>query len=43
VPAAAIKPQQMVAIPVGFADPQFADQAAIGERFLHFKSPDRIF
>ena len=40
VPAAAVEPQQMVAIAVGFADPQFADQAAVGERILHFGSPD---
>ena len=35
VPAFAVEAQQMVAVVVGFADPQFADEAAIGERFLH--------
>src|SRR5262245_38078013 len=39
VPAVAIKPQQMVAVAVGFADPQLTDQAAVGECVLHFESP----
>ena len=39
VPALAIKPQQVVAVGVGFADPQFADHAAIGQRLVHFGSP----
>ena len=32
-----VQTQQMVAIACSFADPQLADHAAIGERFLHFK------
>jgi hypothetical protein len=29
----------MVAIGVGFPDPQFADYAAIGQRLIHIGSP----
>jgi hypothetical protein len=37
VAAFPVEPQQMFAVTCGFADPQFADYAAIGERFLHSK------
>ena len=35
VPARRIEPQQMVAVLVVFADPKFADHAAVGKNFLH--------
>ena len=35
VPARRVEPQQMVAVSIGFADPQFADHAAIGKNVLH--------
>ena len=31
------EPQEVIAVARGFADPQFADRAAVGERFLHSK------
>ena len=37
-PAFGVEPQQMIAILVGFADPQFPDQAAIGQRFVQAHS-----
>ena len=40
VAAVAVETQQMVAVAVGFADPQLADHAAVGEGFLHSGSPD---
>src|SRR5262249_61595147 len=33
--AGGIKTQQVVAVTFGFADPQFADQAAAGQRLAH--------
>jgi hypothetical protein len=39
VPTFTVETQQVVAIGVGFADPQFADHAAIGQRFVHLESP----
>jgi hypothetical protein len=39
VPALSIKPQQVVTVGVSFADPQFADHATIGQRLVHFGSP----
>jgi hypothetical protein len=41
VPAFAVEPKQVVAIGVGFVDPQFADHAAIGQRLVHLGSPQR--
>ncbi len=41
-PAVAVEPQQVVAVFVGFADPQFADHAAFGKNFLHSGSPDIV-
>ena len=38
-PAVAVEAEQVVAIGVGFADPQFADHAAVGQRLVHFGSP----
>ena len=35
VPARGIEPQQMVAVFIGFADPQFADYTAFGKNVLH--------
>lgn len=32
---AEFEPQQMLAVLIGFADPQFADHAAIGKNVLH--------
>jgi len=40
-PAFAVEPKQVVAIDVGFVDPQFADHAAIGQRLVHLGSPQR--
>ena len=37
VTAVLVKPQQVIAVVGGFANPQFADHAAVGERFLHSK------
>jgi hypothetical protein len=37
MPAARIEPQHMVAVLGGFADPQFADNAAFGKNVLHSK------
>ena len=37
MPAVLVEAQQMVAVARGFADPQFADHAVVGERFLHSK------
>jgi hypothetical protein len=37
MPAARIEPQHMVAVFGGFADPQFADNAAFGKNVLHSK------
>jgi hypothetical protein len=39
VPAFAIKTKEMIAICIGFADPQFADHAAVGQRLVHVNSP----
>ena len=33
-----IEPQQMVAVVLDFADPQFADDAAVGQRIVHSSS-----
>jgi hypothetical protein len=38
-PAVGVEPQQMVAINLGFSDPQFADQATVGQGFIHSSSP----
>ena len=37
VAAVAVKAEQMVAIACCLADPQFSDDTAVGERFLHSK------
>jgi hypothetical protein len=42
VAAFAIETEQVVAIGVGFADPQFADYAAIGQRLIHIGSPQKM-
>jgi hypothetical protein len=36
-PAVGIETQQVVAISLGFADPQFADQASMRERVTHVR------
>ena len=41
VAAFAVEAEQVVAIDVGLADPQFADGSAVGQRLLHFGSPRR--
>ena len=41
VPALGIEAKQVIAIGVGFADPQFAHDAAVGQKFLHFKLSSR--
>jgi hypothetical protein len=38
-PAVGVEPQQVVAICLGFADPQFADQTAVGEWIMHCAFP----
>src|SRR5665647_3489338 len=44
VPAVVIKAEQVVSIGVGFAIPQFADDAAVGQGFVHlFRSPEHQF
>jgi hypothetical protein len=40
--AVGIKPQQVVAINLGFADPQFADHGSIGERVSHRGTPELL-
>ena len=42
VAAFVVEAQQMVAIGVGLADPQFADRAAVGQRLVHVGSPDIV-
>jgi hypothetical protein len=37
MPAVLVEAEQMVAVARGFADPQFADYAGVGERILHSK------
>jgi hypothetical protein len=32
-----VEAQQVIAVAGSFTDPQFADHAAVGERFLHSK------
>src|ERR1700722_97045 len=39
MPACSIEPQQMVAVFVMFAEPQLADCAAVGKKFLHSEKP----
>jgi len=34
-----VEAEQMVAIKIGFGDPQFADPTTIGQRFFHCRSP----
>ena len=41
VAAVAVEAEQVVAIGVGLADPQFADGAAVGQWLVHFVSPLR--
>jgi len=38
VTAVAVEAQQVVAVGIGLADPQFADGAAAGQGFAHLKS-----
>ncbi|HET9413220.1 MAG TPA: hypothetical protein VFO74_03745 [Pseudolabrys sp.] len=42
VAAFAIETEQVVTIGVGFAGPQFADYAAIGQRLIHIGSPQKM-
>src|SRR6185437_3415178 len=39
VAAVAVEAQQVIAIDISFADPQFADGAAVGQRLVHVRSP----
>src|SRR5262245_31530812 len=41
-PAVGIETQQVVAIGVGFADPQFADHGAVGQRVAHRSTPSIV-
>src|SRR5262245_30959347 len=38
MPAFAIQPKEMIPIRIGFADPQFTDRAAVGQKLIHVKS-----
>src|SRR5437660_12251209 len=42
-PAVDIEPQQMIAIKLGFGDPQLSDQAATRKRVSHQSPPGRSY